>query len=91
MYGFFGNTTELFKAAAKLQMWITDKWEANGGKEGEEPTVEVSAISYAARVTVGECEIWNSEHSDEEPTYEELLRLFQEECGRAAVFAEANQ
>jgi len=88
MYGFCGgNTNELLDAAAKLQMWITDTWEANHGKEGEEPTVEVSLISYAARVMVGECEIWNSEYSEEEPTYEELLKLFREECGRAAVFA----
>jgi hypothetical protein len=91
MYGFCGNMTELFDAAAKLQAWITDRWETRYGKEHEEPTVEVSVISYAARVTVGECEIWNSEYSGEEPTYEELLRLFREECGRAAIFAETDK
>ena len=91
MYGFCGNTTELLGAAAILQAWITDTGNLCRGKEGEEPTVEVSLISYAARVLVDDCEIWNSEYSEGEPTFSELVKLFRSECGKWGMFAETDQ
>ena len=90
MYGFCGNTAELLGAAATLQAWITDTWDVNGGTESDEPTVEVSVISYAATVSVDDREIWNSEFNEEEPVFSELLKLLQAECRNWAMFAETN-
>ena len=90
MYGFDGDKDDLIKAAATLQAWITDKWNAAGGV-GEGISVAVCFREYYASVEIPGQVLWESESNEEGPTFAALLESFQAECRNWAMFAETNQ
>ncbi len=99
MYGFNSNNKDMFSAASDLQDWIDNIWNTEYTKEhspcispflhgSEVPNVLVSICSFAASIEIDTVVIWCSESNEEEPTFDNLLKLFRKECGKWALFAE---